>query len=71
MISFRRPDKTRQRRIRLVHDCRMRRERLIRPGWLAARYWSGTKKRDRIHRIPEDRKRKKANVNRHSGRVLR
>ncbi len=29
------------------------------------------KKRDRIHRIPEDRKRKKANVNRHSGRVLR
>lgn len=34
------------------------------------RFWSGTKKRDRIHRIPEDRKRKKANVSRHSGRVL-
>lgn len=39
--------------------------------FLLRRYWSGTKKRDRIHRIPEDRKRKKANVNRHSGRVLR
>ncbi len=27
--------------------------------FLLRRYWSGTKKRDRIHRIPEDRKKKK------------
>lgn len=27
--------------------------------FLLRRYWSGTKKRDRIHRIPEDRKRKR------------
>lgn len=39
--------------------------------FLLRRFWSGTKKRDRIHRIPEDRKKKKANVSRHSGRVLR
>ncbi|OSK54014.1 low-affinity phosphate transport [Escherichia coli H413] len=38
--------------------------------FLLRRFWSGTKKRDRIHRIPEDRKKKKANVSRHSGRVL-
>uniref|UniRef100_UPI00159257F7 inorganic phosphate transporter n=1 Tax=Escherichia coli TaxID=562 RepID=UPI00159257F7 len=27
--------------------------------FLLRRFWSGTKKRDRIHRIPEDRKKKK------------
>lgn len=39
--------------------------------FLLRRYWSGTKKRDRIHRLPEERKRKAVKRNRHSGHVFR
>lgn len=39
--------------------------------FLLRRYWSGTKKRDRIHRLPEERKKKGGKRNRHSGHVFR
>ncbi|MCP1692786.1 phosphate/sulfate permease [Citrobacter farmeri] len=38
--------------------------------FLLRRYWSGTKKRDRIHRLPEERKKKGEKRNRLSGRVF-